>query len=385
MRITVLLFLIVGYLINNLSGQNAPITNAPQITCGAGTNIDIPITVSDFNNIGALSLTLHYDGSVLNYQSFSNNSGFPSLLINGAVAGEITASGLNFVGPGITLPDNSILFTLTFFCIEGSSELQWFDNGLMCEYTDDQFNPLNDSPTCLYYQNGAVNDNSFHLQLKVFLEGPFNDGEMSTTLKGKDLVPNSQPYSGYPWYYDGMETVSSVPENVVDWVLVELRESTGDATTATPDKIIARQAGFLMKDGFIKYINDCSSGNMKFSVSFSDNLYIVIYHRNHIAAISANPLTLFNGNGNYDFSSGENKALGGSLGHKEISPGIWGLASGDSNGDGYVDLLDKQNEWDQIAGSSGYYSSDFSFDSQIDNNDKNELWVINFGFTCQVP
>jgi hypothetical protein len=37
----------------------------------------------------------------------------------------------------------------------------------------------------------------------------------------------------------------------VDWILVELRETTGDASTATPGTMIHQQAAFLKSDGSI--------------------------------------------------------------------------------------------------------------------------------------
>ncbi len=382
----ILPLLFFGLMLQLLNAQNAPVTTAPHITCEPGTTVDIPITVTDFINIGVLSLTLQYDESALIYQSFTNNSGFPGLMVNGVNAGTIITGGFIFPGdPGIFLPNNSVLFTMTFQCTGEFTQLEWFDNGESCEYADNQYIPLNDYPTCAYFINGSVNDNSFQLGLKVFLEGAFDNGEMSTGLKDLGLIPTSQPYSGSPWNYDGLESVSLIPENVVDWVLVELRESTGDASTATPDKVITKQAGFLIKDGSIISASDCYSGNLEFSVSFSDNLYVLIFHRNHISVISANPIIIFNGNGNYDFSSGESQVRGGNLGHKELSLDIWGLAAGDSNGDGNIDGLDKQNDWDQHTGTWGYLSSDFSFDSQIDNKDKNDFWNANFGFVTKVP
>lgn len=369
-----------------LNAQNAPVTTAPHITCEPGTTVDIPITVTDFINIGVLSLTLQYDESALTYQTSTNNSGFPGLTVNGVNAGTIIIGGFILPGnPGIFLPNNSVLFTMTFYCTGESTQLQWFDNGESCEYANNQYIPLNDHPTCAYFINGSVNDNSFQLDLKVFLEGAFDNGEMSTGLKNLNLIPTSHPYSGSPWNYDGLESVSSIPENVVDWILVELRESTGDASTATPDKVIAKQAGFLLKDGSIINANECDFGNLKFSVSLTANLYVVIYHRNHIAAISANPVLLINGNGSYNFSSGEFKVLEGSLGHKEFSSGIWGLTAGDSNGDGEINELDKQNNWEQEAGTFGYLNADFSMDSQNDNKDKNDFWNLNIGFKSRVP
>ncbi len=384
-KIILLPIVLFGLLLQQSYSQNAPVTYAPQVTCDPETTIDIPITVTDFNNIGGLSLTLHFDPLVIDYQSYTNNSNFPGLQISEQTPGKITAGGLIFFGPGINLSDNSVLFTLTFYCIGGSSGLQWFDDGISCEYTDNLFSPLNDSPTCLYYQDGTVNESSFQLGLKVYLEGAFQNGEMTSSLKDLNLVPSSQPYSGSPWNYDGTETVSSIPEDIVDWVLVELRESAGDASSATADKAISQQAGFLLKDGSVINANECSFGNLKFSVSLTSNLYVVVYHRNHIAAISANPIIIINGIGNYNFSSGESKVLGGSLGHKELAVGIWGLPAGDSNADGVINELDKQNDLDQYSGTNGYNSADLSFDSQINNIDKNEYWDLNFEFLSRVP
>jgi hypothetical protein len=381
MRTTIILFF--GILSQILFGQNAPVTKAPEITCDPGTIVQVPITVSNFYNIGAFSLTMHYESPVLVYQSFTNNSGFPNLMINGAVAGEITASGLKFGTPGVTLPDNSILFTLTFLCQEGSTGLLWYDDGISCEYTDDQYNPLNDLPTHLFYHDGSVNQSKIQLGLKLYLEGAFSGTEMTTVLNDLNLIPTSQPYTASPWSYDGPEVVLFIPENAVDWVLIQLRQTPGDASTATPDKTVATRAGFLMKNGSVKDVDGIN--NLEIPVDINSNLFVVVYHRNHLSAMSSNPVPIFNWTGFYDFSTGETKVFGGSLGHKEISPGIWGLSSGDSNGDGTIDVLDKQNEWEQIVGFLGYLSSDFSLDAQVDNKDKNDFWKPNFGFASQVP
>ncbi len=92
-----------------------------------------------------------------------------------------------------------------------------------------------------------------------------------------------------------------------------------------------------------------------------------------------------NGICTYDFSLDKNRVLGGSMGYKEIAPGIWGMAAGDSNGDGNINDTDRQNNWNATAGIRGYTLFDFSMDSQLDNKDKNELWYPNLEFHSQVP
>ena len=125
-----------------------------------------------------------------------------------------------------------------------------------------------------------VQENHTILNLKAYLEGPFSGNEMTTLLNTSGTLPLDQPYDAAPWLYTGTETVPSIPNpNVVDWILVELRETTGDASTATPDKIISRQAGFILKNGIITGIDGINP--MQFDLQVSANLYVVVWHRNH--------------------------------------------------------------------------------------------------------
>jgi hypothetical protein len=89
------------------------------------------------------------------------------------------------------------------------------------------------------------------VDLSAFLEGPFNGTDMNTELNGLTDFPLSQPYNQPPWNYSGTESVGSIPNsNVVDWLLIELRDAT-DAPSATPPTIIAQQAAFVLMDGSV--------------------------------------------------------------------------------------------------------------------------------------
>lgn len=230
---------------------------------------------------------------------------------------------------------------------------------------------------------GRIHLDSIQLELTVYLEGALQNSEMTTELNNLNQIPMTQPYSGPPWDYDGLEDVESIPENVTDWVLIDLRESDEDASTATAEKSIEKKAAFLMQDGSIK--DTSGINNLVFILTATENIYIVIHHRNHISVVSAFPSIISNDIGSYDFSSGEFQVYGGSSGHKQLSPGTWGMTAGDSNADGTINLNDKQNYWDLNAGEQGYFPFDFSMDSQVNNIDKNDFWFLNFGFTTQVP
>ena len=222
------------------------------------------------------------------------------------------------------------------------------------------------------------------LNLKILLQGPFNGSEMETYLNAGLQLPLVQPYSVSPWNYQGSESISEIPNpDIVDWILVELRESSGDASTATQNKVISQRAGFLLKDGTIVDLDGVSSLN--FPVPLYTNLYAVIWHRNHIGVMSSNALASNSGIYDYDFSTSAEMVYGGITGYKEIATGIFGMVGGDGNADGVVLIDDKEVVWGPQAGNSGYQQGDFDLNMQIDNKDKNQIWFPNLGTGIQVP
>ena len=114
-------------------------------------------------------------------------------------------------------------------------------------------------------------------------------------------------------------------------------------------------------------------------------MYLVVWHRNHLGILTADHL-VNNGYGlySYDFSTDSSQVYGGSMNHLELTPGIWGMASGDANCDGEIDLLDKEI-WETNAGTFGYFSSDLNMDRQVDNLDKLNFWLKNDSLNCHVP
>lgn len=219
------------------------------------------------------------------------------------------------------------------------------------------------------------------VDLVAFLEGPFNGTNMNIDLNNEGLVPLTQPYNTAPWNYSGTESVVSIPANTVDWVLIELRDAT-DALSATGTTVIEHQAAFITNDGTIVGLDGTSYP--EFTSSISQNLFVVLYHRNHIAVMSSNPLTHSGGLYAWDFTSGATQAFGGTNGQNEISTGIWGLIGGNGHADEMIDDADKV-AWSAEVGTDGYLANDFNLDTQTDNKDKNDVWVGSNNSTSQVP
>lgn len=140
-------------------GQNAPITRAAEVNNPTpGSNIIVPITVTGFQYVGAISLTLDYDYSVMTFAQGIQNASIPGMFI-------ITDSDLGngfhrllmgWYGFGLSLPDNSSIMDIEFNYISGSTELKWIDDGPSCEYADGDYVVMNDLPSDDFYINGYI-------------------------------------------------------------------------------------------------------------------------------------------------------------------------------------------------------------------------------------
>lgn len=224
---------------------------------------------------------------------------------------------------------------------------------------------------------------SFTLNIKAWLEGPYNGNIMNTGLNSAGVIPLTQPYNQPPWNYDGLEAVASVPQDVVDWILVDLRETAGNASTAYEESRIARKAGFIRADGTVVSTDGISQ--MQFGIDVVNKLFLALFHRNHLAVISAHELVLDEGCYSYDFTTGAEQALGGILAQEEMVPGSWGLVAGDGDANGQVNNIDKNQVWYPQSGTIGYLQGDFNLNANVDNIDKISFWADNVGKSTQLP
>jgi hypothetical protein len=221
------------------------------------------------------------------------------------------------------------------------------------------------------------------VNVRALLQGPYMAaGIMNNSLNAEDLIPLSQPYNGSPWNYNGSESVSSIPnDDVVDWVLVEIRETTGDASTATADKTVARQAALLLNNGNIVGLDGASS--LHFTISTVANSYVVVKHRNHLPIMSSNPLLMIDGFYPYDFTTGQDKAYGFNA-MKNFGDGYFGLVGGDADGNGTVQNPDFVI-WRINSGfSSTYNPADFDLNGTVQAPDF-VIWRINSGLSQLLP
>jgi hypothetical protein len=104
---------------------------------------------------------------------------------------------------------------------------------------------------------------------KIYLEGPYNitNGNMNT-LSG---IPLSSPFTEDP------KIVASIPANVVDWVLVELRDK------LNPSTIIASRSAFVLNNGNIV---DTDGFSPVLFPEIAIEYFLSVKHRNHLKVMS---------------------------------------------------------------------------------------------------
>jgi|GEM_PF-1062178 len=223
---------------------------------------------------------------------------------------------------------------------------------------------------------------AIHMGLCVALEGPYNvnDGTMRTTLQ--DLGVLTQPYNQSPWNYLGNEgigwTASDYPVNSVDWALISFR------TATDPISEIAQTVAIIQEDGCLIFPNE----NVLRSGAADNGLYVLIEHRNHMAAMSPQAVFAPNDTLSYDFRLGDSYAVGAGFGQKQLTNGTWALYAGDADQFeplGYdINGLDKI-VWKGLNGMfNDYLIPDYNFDGDVNGSD-NILWFYNNGFSSAVP
>ncbi len=217
------------------------------------------------------------------------------------------------------------------------------------------------------------------ISLNICLEGPQTaSAVMDNTLLQRDLLPTGQPYNATPWNYPGTEgdgwTSADYPTSSVDWVLISLRET----ISATSE--VAKVAAVVLQDGSIT-TNICLPSNLK------SEYYLVVEHRNHLPAMTPQPIDMVGNTLTYDFRAADSYAVGSGFGQKLVN-GTWCLYScnADQNNISGYEITGQDNIlWQGLNGSFDIYEAvDFDMDGDVNAMDK-LLWSINNGIFSAVP
>lgn len=211
------------------------------------------------------------------------------------------------------------------------------------------------------------------LEAKVIFEGPYDEaaGVMNTDLVTANLLPSTEPFTGLGFTHYGLgggemvdfTTITTPTEQIVDWILVELRDKTD------PSIVIATKSALLQSDGDIVDL-DGTSPLALFCID-ADSYHVAIRHRNHLGIMTMNAIPLSGNSTPLDFT-GTAIPLFGTPVLKDFN-GVKALWMGDTDQSGTVDAADRSATWnDRNLG--GYLSSDVNLDGQADAADRSATW-----------
>jgi len=210
----------------------------------------------------------------------------------------------------------------------------------------------------------------------VFAQTTMNNYLRTTTQPGYQegfgVLPAIDPYLGTITVKDGL------PADMVDWVLVELRETTSGAT-------VGQAVGCLLTDGSVT--DTTGTNGLEFAgLESSTSYYIVVRHRNHLDVMSNSAVTINEDNSGTEFDftvSGANYG-GDGLGAKLIGSD-YAMFAGDGDGNNQVQTTDKSSTWISETGQSGYKAADFDMNGFVQTTDKSAFYQSNVGKASQVP
>ncbi|MFK7973064.1 MAG: FG-GAP repeat protein, partial [Bacteroidia bacterium] len=212
------------------------------------------------------------------------------------------------------------------------------------------------------------------------LEGAYNpsSGNMRTGLNSANLIPVQEPYTGLGYTFTGgggesMTIAAQNNSNVVDWVIVELRDTANSAT------VVHSRAALLLSNGYIVDVDGINPPQM--SVNANQPYYVAVIHRNHLGVMTSAPIYPWQV---ADFSS-PNMSVYGGQNARVIQQGAALMGAGDADGNGQVQNTDDILEWMPSAGTSGYKSGDYNLDGQVQNSERVSFWMQNTGRGSAVP
>ncbi|WP_146146630.1 hypothetical protein [Taibaiella chishuiensis] len=235
----------------------------------------------------------------------------------------------------------------------------------------------------------------------------FLAGAYSTSLSRHKDVTNdwatllqvnatNQPYNVAPFNYTGTESVAlsvftntAGTDDILDWVLLELKDSTGN--------LVDRHVAFVLENGNI--VNLDKTAGIAFKAN-AGRYHLTVRHRNHLG-LSTELMTFVPGSNGFNFGSATDATLYGTAAAFTVIGGKVCLIGGNANGNGNIRYNSTANDRDAILAFLGfaetgitynvYTPADVNLDGVVRYNGRNNdrdflLEALNFnetGFTAE--
>ncbi len=345
---------------NTIKGTSGYITCTSDLNAPSGVNPHgIGVTLTSAANLGSTTIirghTAQSGGGNTGIQRYFTITPTNNESLNATVAFTYDESELNGIVESKLKPFRSEDSGATWALIEGSALNETSNTVSVIGIASLSRFTLGSEDAPLTGGSSII-----RLQAKIFLEGPYDDAanEMSIALNGS--IPTTSPYS------EDARTIASIPANITDWVLVQLRSTADGAAVVSKSALLHKDGRIVADNGTTEYINLTVAAG---------NYFIVIKHRNHLAVESNTAHALSVGSSTlYDFtidaSTPYDKYYGGEA--ALLESGIYGMFSGDGNQSCILTNSDKDCIITNLN-ESGYYEADTNCSGIVTNSDKDSI------------
>jgi hypothetical protein len=211
------------------------------------------------------------------------------------------------------------------------------------------------------------------VNVKALLQGPHNGtGSMNDHLRAGtyngsvNLIPLAHPYAGSPWNHSGTEMIDASvlisqvnsSNDIVDWVLVELRDA------ITPSTKLATRAALIQRDGDIVDLDGVSP--LSFLNLPNGNYKVAVRHRNHLGVMAMNNLLLTPTPSTVDFTAPATVTYG--VDALVLSGSYMVMRTGNSRPDDRIKYTGPSNDRDPILLAVGGLPTAVAYGYQVVDN-----------------
>ena len=370
-RILAICFFLGVLLLSSVNAQPTVSIDPAATNADIGDEFTIDIVLKNMDELRGGSVKILFDGAMLDVKSITDGGFLKSFGSTFSFSDYDNDAGWvqydeSILGAGTMASGDGVFCSITFTVIDNGVSALSFDTVDLRNRDNATIDVTTENATV------SVGDSGILTKIKVFLEGPYStENSMLTSLLESDRIPVSSPYSEAP------RVVSSVPENITDWILVELR-------TLSSGAAVVSQSFFLRNDGYIVDMNGQTT-DLSFPGLDEGGYYIVLHHRNHISVMSKNSVHLSSSpTGVYDFTTDMNKYYGEQAKLLTSEPtDRYGMFSGDGDSSNDITINDRDNIL-LNRDSSGYLDGDYNLSGIITIQDA-EISIINMNITTNVP
>lgn len=346
--------------------QLSPRSNGHNVFASVLQNGDIRIVSFSFNQNSFLGDS----GEIVRFNFIANaDTGIFNVILKNIVISDSSNANIssghddgfirvNPLPPLLSSPPNQSIVN------SPSVLLNWTRSEFASEYhlqlaTDSLFTNLviNDSTLTdtLFQTSSLVNDSSYYWRVKIkYFNGQSSFSEVWSFEISSELV--------------SIITMTLIPEGFYNTITNRLNSR--DTVRAYLREIFEP---FEIVDSAIALLDSVDfTAEFEFKDAEDGIYYIVIKHRNSLETWSkAGGEDFIRGeNISYNFTTEQTQAFGNNL---ILKAGFWCLISGDVDGNGIINAVDRAFAWN-LRNSSGYFPEDVNGDGLIDAQDRGIIW-----------